>query len=370
MLNPTKKPDVSVIVPVYNVESYLRSCLESLAEQTLRNIEVIMVNDGSTDRSPEIAAKFESDYTNFRLISQENVGLSAARNTGIEHAAGKYIGFVDSDDFVDHTMYERLYNSAINREADIVKSGVLLFDDATGNIQDLRQTEEPLVAHDSPEEALTAFLEKRMNIVVVNGIYARKIFNNLTFVPGVRYEDHYFTPNALIRCSRFVQINDIHYYYRKRRGSLTGSGVDPKGRADKVQSLNELYRVIRKTESPEIYSAMYAEYFLNMATDYHNSVFHTAPLRLRKGHVTLQTLIDPEVIRFILTKGNLPDKKRADLRLITRSHLLFFLRQKVKRLFEILSGGKNDPNEKKKSRPVVADEKELRFYKEYIERYR
>jgi|GEM_PF-696354 glycosyltransferase involved in cell wall biosynthesis len=368
MLNKVEKPDVSVIVPVYNVEKYLRSCLDSLAHQTLKTIEVIMVNDGSTDSSAEIASEFEKIYTHFRLISRENGGLSEARNTGIKHARGEYIGFVDSDDFVDHTMYEILYNTAINKRADIVKSGVLLFDDGTGNIQDLRQTEEPAIIHNSPGEALTAFLEKRMNIVVVNGVYARDIFNDLTFVAGVKYEDHYFTPNALIRCKRFVQINDVHYYYRKRQGSLTG-GTDPKGRADKVQSLNELYRVLRETGRPEAYSKLYAEYFIKMATDYHNSVAHTAPMRLRKGYFALQTLIEPEIIRFVLSKGYLSDTNRSDLRLISRSHWLFFLRQKLNRLFEIVSGVLKDSNEMKK-RGLDTTNKDLQLYQKYIERYR
>jgi len=363
-----KKPDVSVIVPIYNVEAYLHSCLRSLAEQTHRNIEVIMVNDGSTDSSLEIAAEFERKHPHFRLFNQKNGGLSVARNTGIEHAKGKYIGFVDSDDFVDHTMYETLYDKAVIHKADIVKSGVLLFDDASGNIQDLRQAEESSILHNSPAKSLTAFLEKKMNIVVVNGIYARDIFDDLTFVAGVKYEDHYFTPNALIRCRRLVQINDIHYYYRKRKGSLTGS-ADPEGRAHKVQSLNELYRVLQNTGRPEDYSALYSEYFMNMSTEYHNSMAYTAPMRLRKGHFALQTLIHPEIIQFALSKGNLSDKNRADLRLINRSHLLYFFKQKLKRILEIVTGGLEDAIEKK-SRQLDTDEDELRTYKENIERYK
>lgn len=363
------RPAVSVVIPVYNVENYLRSCLESLAEQTLRNIEVIIVNDGSTDVSAKIAAEFDRNYTHFKLINQKNSGLSAARNTGVKHARGEYIGFVDSDDFVAHTMYETLYNTAIKEGADIVKSGVLLFDESSGNIQDLRQVDEPMIIHKSAEDALTAFLQKRMNIVVVNGIYSRDIFKDLTFVTGVKYEDHYFTPNALLRCNRFVQIKDIHYYYRKRKGSLTGSGGDPKGRANKVQSLNELYKVLRETESPEAYSTIYSEYFMNMAIGYHNSVIQTAPMRLRKGQFALQTLIDPEIIQFILSNGNLSDKDRSDLKLISRSHVLYFFRQKLKGLFEIVTGWLDDSMEKKSMRQNT-DEKELEIYREHIERYR
>lgn len=367
MRNEANTPDVSVVVPVYNVEAYLRSCLNSLASQTLQNIEVIMVNDGSTDSSPEIATEFENNYSNFKLVNQQNEGLSVARNTGIKHARGNYIGFVDSDDFVDHTMYETLYMTAVQRKADIVKSGVLLFNDASGDIQDFRRIDEPTIIYNSPGEALTAFLEKKMNIVVVNGIYEKDIFKDLTFTTGVTYEDHYFTPNALLRCQRFVQINAIHYYYRKREGSMTGR-IDPVKRADKVRSLNELYRVLMKTGAFEEYAKSYSEYFAGMAKEYHHSVVYTDPLRLRRGQSALKTLINPEIIQRVLAKGHLSETDRTNLRLLTRSHGLFFLKQKLKRLLEIAGGG---PKTSKVTieQGLISENETLHYYRDYIEIY-
>lgn len=111
---------VSICVPVYNMEKYLKDCVESLINQTLKEIEIIFVNDGSTDNSVEILKKYQKKYHNIKVITQENQGLGGARNTGIENANGEYIGFVDADDFVEKDMYERMYNEAKKQKAEIV----------------------------------------------------------------------------------------------------------------------------------------------------------------------------------------------------------------------------------------------------------
>ena len=114
-------PKVSVIVPVYNVEEYLERCLDSLVNQTLKDIEIIIVNDGSTDGSKEIIQKYLNKYKNIVYLEKENGGLSSARNYGIPYAKGEYIGFVDSDDYVEITMYENMYNKAIEEKSDMVE---------------------------------------------------------------------------------------------------------------------------------------------------------------------------------------------------------------------------------------------------------
>ena len=112
---------VSVIVPVYNVEKYIKKCLESLVNQTLRDIEIIVVNDGSQDKSKEIIAEYVRKYPNIVYVEKENGGLSDARNYGMKYAKGDYIAFVDSDDYVDTTMYEKMYNKAVEEKADYVE---------------------------------------------------------------------------------------------------------------------------------------------------------------------------------------------------------------------------------------------------------
>ena len=111
-------PKVSVIVPVYNVEKYIEKCLESLVNQTLKDIEIIIVNDGSKDKSEKIINKFLSKYKNIVYVEKQNGGLSDARNYGMKYAKGEYIAFLDSDDYVDTTIYEKMYNKAKEENAD------------------------------------------------------------------------------------------------------------------------------------------------------------------------------------------------------------------------------------------------------------
>ena len=111
---------VSIIVPVYNVESYLDKCLNSLVNQTLKDIEIIVINDGSTDNSQKIIDKYSKKYKNIINITKENGGVSEARNLGLEKASGEYIGFLDSDDWIEPDMYELMYQKAKTENFDIV----------------------------------------------------------------------------------------------------------------------------------------------------------------------------------------------------------------------------------------------------------
>ena len=118
-------PKVSIIVPVYNVEKYLSKCLDSIVNQTLKDIEIICINDGSVDNSQSVLEAYAKKDTRIKVINQENLGLSCARNKGIDIAQGEYIGFVDSDDWIDLEFYEELYNNAINTQSDIAASSIL-----------------------------------------------------------------------------------------------------------------------------------------------------------------------------------------------------------------------------------------------------
>ena len=121
------KPLVSVLIPVYNVEKYLSRCLESILKQTLTQIEIICVNDGSTDGSLEILEKYQKEDSRIIIINKENGGLPSARNAGLDRAKGKYVGFVDSDDFVEPNMFEKLYRTAEDEKSEIVICGANVF---------------------------------------------------------------------------------------------------------------------------------------------------------------------------------------------------------------------------------------------------
>ena len=115
---------ISIIVPCYNVEKYLEKCLDSLINQTLRDIEIICVNDGSNDLTPDILKRYAASDKRIQIINRENGGLSAARNTGLVHAQGEFVAYVDSDDWVDLNFYEKLYNSAKKYNAEIAVGSI------------------------------------------------------------------------------------------------------------------------------------------------------------------------------------------------------------------------------------------------------
>lgn len=119
--------DLSIIVPAYNVENYIRECLDSILNQSIDNYEIIIVNDGSTDKTQDICEEYSNEYSFIKLINQENKGLGAARNTGLQHVSGKYIAFVDSDDMVKENMFTQMLDLAIKKDLDLVVCDVELF---------------------------------------------------------------------------------------------------------------------------------------------------------------------------------------------------------------------------------------------------
>lgn len=213
-------PKISVIVPVYNVEKYLRKCLDSIIAQTLKDIEIICVNDGSTDSSLEILSDYAKRDKRITIISQENAGLGAARNTGIRAATGTYLGFVDSDDFVDKTLYEKAYNKAEKNQADVVIFNIYLYYTDTCHQHIFRDME--FYKALSKEGFFTAIEHPPIiqNIGVWDKIYRRDFIEKHNLLNPVSriYEDVVFTVQTLVLASRISVIEEPLIYYRKNTG--------------------------------------------------------------------------------------------------------------------------------------------------------
>lgn len=220
---------VSVIVPIYNVEEYLKACLESLERQTLQNIEVILVNDGSTDGSENIARQYVDRYKKFSLIDRENGGLSAARNSGIKNATGKYIYFLDSDDYLIDTALERMYQKAEEENLDVLKFSAYNFEDG----KDAERVWETYKYEGEYPDVYTGVeLLNRMRCNGDNGIVScdliftrRNIIreNSLEFYEGIIHEDNLFHWQLLAVCKRVRVLNEPLYCRRNRQGSITGT---------------------------------------------------------------------------------------------------------------------------------------------------
>ena len=213
-------PLISIVVPVYNVEKYIHECLESILYQSYKNIEVIIVNDGTLDNS---IAKIEDLLKDkrTRLISQVNQGLSAARNTGIKAALGEYISFIDSDDKVKSSFIETLYDKANETNADIVRGSFRNFD---GNIPEGWITDFN-ISPSRGTEALRYFLNNNVSFVVWSSLYRTTFLreNRLEFTEGILLEDGDFTTRSYINASVVATSDAPNYYYRVRPGSILTS---------------------------------------------------------------------------------------------------------------------------------------------------
>lgn len=202
---------ISIIVPVYNVEKYLKRCLDSLINQTLKDIEIICVNDGSKDSSLQILEEYAQKDSRIVIYNQENSGLSVARNTGLEHVNGEYIGFVDSDDWVDLDFYAKLYNSAKNNNADIA---VADFVREHHNKKPKRLNIKEEKIYTKPEDKFMVCKVHREGCVW-NKIYRTEFIKsiNLKFVPKMYYEDRDFTVRSLYFSKILVTTPNTYYRY-------------------------------------------------------------------------------------------------------------------------------------------------------------
>ena len=206
--------NVSLIIPVYNVEHYIEKCLCSALGQTLDNIEIIVVNDGATDESMKIVDIFENKYPNIRIINKKNGGLSSARNSGLEFAKGKYIAFLDSDDYIEETMLEQMYTSAENRQLDIVGCNLTKVDEQGNNLGSENNVVDYNHIYDK-SEATSEYLLNNIPAYAWNKLYRRSLFqdNNITYPVGKLYEDIGTTFQLISVAERIGFIEDALYLY-------------------------------------------------------------------------------------------------------------------------------------------------------------
>ncbi len=217
-------PKVSVIVPVYNVEEYLERCLDSLVNQTLKDIEIIIVNDGSTDGSKEKIQKYINTYKNIVYLEKENGGLSSARNYGIPYAKGEYIGFVDSDDYVELTMYEKMYNKAIEEKSDMVECD-FIWEYPNKKREDIGKV------YSNKKEAI---VEAR--VVAWNKIIKKDIIEKtkITFPEGLRYEDIEFFYKLVPHLNKISFVKEVFVHYIQRESSIANTQNERTGEIFKI----------------------------------------------------------------------------------------------------------------------------------------
>lgn len=212
---------LSIIVPVYNVEKYLPKCLESLIKQTLKDIEIICVNDGSMDNSLAILKEFASKDSRIRIINNQHQGVAKTRNTGIEQSTGEYIGFVDSDDYIDIDFFEKLYNSATKSNSDIAIASILKHKNFF-NIYNAKYTKEE-TAITIQDKIKLCEDKKHFFFYAWNKIYHSGFIkeNNIKFSEGQIYEDVMFAIKALYYSNKIISVYGTKYHYIEHENSLT-----------------------------------------------------------------------------------------------------------------------------------------------------
>lgn len=210
---------VSVIVPVYNVEKYLAKCLNSLICQTHENIEILVVNDGSTDCSGEIIQDYAQRYPDkITAFQKENGGLSDARNFGLDRATGEYIGFVDSDDYVSPFMFEEMTALAEKHHAEMVICNIRKVDQKGKIIQNLTQVPNMPEKIDL-ESNFSVFSD--ISYFACNKLFKRNLFREKRFKKNIHFEDIQLIPQLLLDCTIIAQTQNYHYQYLERTDSIT-----------------------------------------------------------------------------------------------------------------------------------------------------
>lgn len=219
-------PIISVVVPIYKVEPYLERCLKSITEQTYTNLEIILVDDGSPDRCPEICDIWKKRDSRIQVIHKVNGGLSDARNAGLDYATGEYIAFVDSDDFIEIEMYEVLLKAAKQYNAQIVCCGRNLI--VGGKKVGVAFTSELECSMDARQAQIELLTYGLIEEAAWDKLYKRDLFDGIRFPVGEINEDIIVLPRLIDRCQTIAHVAVPLYNYVQTPGSITQSGYTKK----------------------------------------------------------------------------------------------------------------------------------------------
>lgn len=212
-------PKVSIIIPVYNVEKYLERCINSVSNQSYTDIEIILVDDGSTDNSGMICELHAKKDSRIKVIHKKNGGLSDARNAGVAIASGQWISFIDSDDWIEEYFLENLVKEAEKNQCEIVGCSYRkVFEDSEYYSVDNRYN---LRIYEN-DEIMSNLIDNKIQQVVWNKLYKRSLLEGIFFEKGKYHEDEFWSYQVLAKVSRYVEIDYVGYNYLQRANSIMG----------------------------------------------------------------------------------------------------------------------------------------------------
>lgn len=216
---------VTVIVPIFNVEKYLEKCIDSIRQQTYRNLEIILVNDGSQDNSGSICDRYANLDNRIRVIHKKNGGLSDARNSGIKAANGDYISFIDSDDYIEKETYDILINSIKSNNADMAICGRWIEEELCR--REL-YTESKEIVMDSTEALKLYFKRRKMDASACDKLFKKELLKDMYFPVGKIHEDIFVMDKIIMKCKKIVHVGKPLYHYVNRKGSITKTSFTEK----------------------------------------------------------------------------------------------------------------------------------------------
>ena len=225
---------LSVIIPAYNTAKFLNKCVESVVNQTYKNIEIIIVDDGSSDSTPQICDELANKYNNIKIIHQENKGLAQTRGVGFNASRGEYIAFIDSDDYIDLNAYETAIKVLEENKCDMVQFGY--FETALDG-KSVKEWSKPDLKLNNSREIFKYFISGKTNYAVWNRIYKRVMLENITWPKISMAEDYCISSQIFAKATKFVSFNQSFYYYIQQPNNLTNQPfTNDKKRGESIQA--------------------------------------------------------------------------------------------------------------------------------------
>lgn len=256
---------ISVIIPVYNVSNYVEKCVKSVLQQTYEDLEIILINDGSTDDSYDKIKSLSEKYTNLVIHSQQNKGLSATRNKGIELSTGEALFFLDSDDWIEPDTISKLVSAMIEEEVDISICGI---NQITGSKEVKKVVAQRTLM--SGRDAVISYYYRKydMEPMVWNKLYRKELFSKINFEVGILHEDKYFTPRILFYAENVCFIPYVGYnYVFEREGSITTSKLQRKNLQGLDSSLHNSVFFLKENE-PKLSRLAKIKYYVDLSYYY------------------------------------------------------------------------------------------------------
>lgn len=256
---------LTIVVPIYKVEKYLGKCVDSLRNQTYQNLEIILVDDGSPDGCGELCDQYALEDSRIKVIHKVNGGLSDARNAGIDIAKGKYIGFVDSDDYIHPQMFEVLYQEMKKQDVEIAVCGVeSVPEDAHVTYEDVKDVQSNLIDDEEKEFHLAFDGETAVEYTVAwNKLYLTSLFDEIRYPYGKIHEDEFTTYKLMHKANKIIYVPNKFYYYVQRQGSIMSNGFNLKT-CHKLEAYEDRLKVYGMEKKYDWYEQVLCRYRIDL----------------------------------------------------------------------------------------------------------